>query len=139
MRLGACFIFLLLILNLKNCKVSWLVQETHGWHEIVGNACSLFRASENVRLHHFGLHEAFSATGSFKQTPQLRKWRCEAESVDTNETVAAGEQKVSQVKDSLTEKQGPPVLTILAGLVGAVLVIWGLWSLISAILGFFFH
>jgi len=94
-----------------------------------------FRASENVWLYHF----AFSATGSFKQPSQRRKWRCEAESVDTNETVAAGEQKVSQVKESLTEKQGPPVLTILAGLVGAVLVIWGLWSLISAILGFFFH
>lgn len=81
----------------------------------------------------------FPATGSSKQSPQRRKWRCQAESVDTNETVAAGEQKVTEVKESLTEKQGPPVLTIIAGIVVAIVVFWALWSLVSAILGIFFH
>lgn len=83
--------------------------------------------------------DPFPSIGSSKQSPQRRRWHCRAESVDANETVAAGEQKVSQAKESLTEKQGPPVLTILAGLVVAVVVIWGLWSLVSAILGIFFH
>lgn len=82
----------------------------------------------------------FSATGYSEQSPQRRRWRCQAESVDAKETVAAGEQKVSEVKETLsTEKQGPPVLTILAGIVVAVAVIWILWTLISAILGIFFR
>ena len=80
----------------------------------------------------------FSGTGASKQTPQRRRLSCQAGSVDKNDTVAAGEQKAS-VKEQVSEKQGPPLLTIIAGIIVAALVIWGVWSLISAILGIFFH
>jgi hypothetical protein len=80
-----------------------------------------------------------SGTGASKQTPQRRRLSCQAGSVDKNDTVAAGEQKASEVKEQVSEKQGPPLLTIIAGIIVAALVIWGVWSLISAILGIFFH
>ncbi|KAG0553801.1 hypothetical protein KC19_12G040200 [Ceratodon purpureus] len=80
-----------------------------------------------------------ASTGASKQALQRRRLICQAGSVDKNDVVAAGEQKLSETKESVSEKQGPPFATIIAGIVVAVLVVWGLWSVVSAILGIFFH
>lgn len=62
-------------------------------------------------------------------------------SADETDKVTTEEQKVSDIKNSVaeTEESGPPVLTIVAGILVAVLVFWGIWSFISSITGLFFR
>ena len=107
-------------------------------HEFVGTFARFTLSQNRVRIT-LCIGCIFPGAEASKQAPQRRRFRCQAESVDKNETVAAGEQKVSEVKESISGKQGPPFLFFVAGIVVAALVIWGLWSLVSAILGIIFH
>lgn len=66
-------------------------------------------------------------------------WSLQSGSPDQQETAAIQDQTISEVKKSSREvnEAGPPVLTIVAGIFVAVLVFWGLWSLLSAAVGLF--
>lgn len=68
-------------------------------------------------------------------------WSLQSGSADQQETAAIQDQTISEVKNSSREENeaGPPILTIVAGIFVAVLVFWGLWSLLSAVVGLFIH